>query len=288
MQPKQVVVAVLGVTALVLAGLVTGPVSAGIWPTLTRDAAVALAGVEVPAGVGLILHTDFPADAPLTIDGIAYRSLTLDITPTGAVVTRNAIAAGDSDAHDGPVGECDDPTFKPLGVQWKIESVPVLWRLDLRSVPDYLEREKTKLTVRAAHRVWPQSRTTCTTDDKNEFRYNYIGHTAKNPKYDDTNIVDFGDLPQSALAQNYTWYIGREIVEVDLRLNSGYLWTNVEGVNRYQVMNVVTHELGHQMGLDDLSDPHEGLTMYGLIDKGEFKKTSLGFGDLKGAWAVSP
>jgi hypothetical protein len=53
-------------------------------------------------------------------------------------------------------------------------------------------------------------------------------------------------------------------------------------------MNVTTHELGHQVGLDDLGDPHGGLTMYGIIDKGEMSKTTLGFGDLKGAWAVSP
>lgn len=278
----------LGTASLVALALVAAPVAASGWPVFDRTAALDLAGIDVPSGVGLIVHTDFTADQPLVIDGTAYRSLTLDITPTGAVITRNAIAEGATDSHDGPVGECDDPTFKPLGVRWEAASIPVLWRLDLRSVPDYLEVEKTKLTVRAAHRVWPQSQTTCSDDDKNEFRYNYIGHTAKNPKYDKTNIVDFGALPMSALAQNYTWYVGKEIVEVDLRLNSGYKWTNVEGVDRYQVMNVVTHELGHQMGLDDLSDPHDGLTMYGLIDRGELNKTTLGFGDLKGAWAISP
>lgn len=282
-------IGVLGTIALVAAGMTASSVSAAVGaPVFDRAAALELAGVEIPSGVGLILNTKFAADAPLVIDGVAYRSLTLDITPEGTVITRTALADGDSDAHDGPVGECDDPTFKPLGIQWKAESIPVLWRFDRRSVPDYLEPEKTLLTVRSAHRVWPQSRTTCSDDDKNELRYNYLGHTAKNPKYDHTNIVDFGSLPQTALAQNYTWYIGKEIVEVDLRLNSGYKWTNVDGVNRYQVMNVVTHELGHQVGLDDLSDPHDGLTMYGLIDRGEMKKADLGFGDLKGAWAVSP
>ncbi len=280
--------AVLGVLALIASGLTTSAVAAAEWPVLDREAALELVDIELPVGVGVVVHTDFSAEAPLHVDGVSYRSLTLDLTPDGAVITRNAIVDGESDSHSGPVGECTDPTFKPLGIQWKAESIPVLWRMDLRSVPDYIEPKKTLLTVRSAHRVWPQSRTSCSDDDKNELRYNYLGHTAKNPKYDRTNIVDFGSLPKAALAQNYTWYIGKEIVEVDLRMSSGYKWTNVEGVNRYQVLNVVTHELGHQVGLDDLSDPHEGLTMYGVIDRGETKKASLGFGDLKGAWAVSP
>ncbi|HEV3473250.1 MAG TPA: matrixin family metalloprotease [Actinomycetota bacterium] len=278
---------VLGAAALLGAALVSAPVSAAGWPVFDRTTALELAGVDVPIGVGLIVHTDFSDEDPLVVDDIAYRSLTLDITPEGAVITRNAIA-GETSEQSEPVGECNDPTFRPLGIQWKAESIPVLWRMDLRSVPDYLEAKKTLETVRSAHRVWPQSRTTCSDDDKNELRYNYLGHTAKNPKYDMTNIVDFGALPARALAQNYTWYIGKEIVEVDLRLNSAYKWTNVEGVNRYQVKNVVTHELGHQVGLDDLDNPHAGLTMYGLIDRGETKKASLGMGDLKGAWAVSP
>jgi len=268
------------------AGATITTVAASPWPTFTVDEAVALAGVEVPAGIGLIVHTDFPAEAPLVIDGVSFHSLTLDITPDGSVVTRNAVAAGDGSM---PVAdECDDPAFKPLGIQWKAEAIPVLWRLDRRSIPDYLKIDKTRETIRSAHRVWPQSQTTCSDEDKNELRYNYIGHTARNPKYDHTNIVDFGALGNGALAQNYTWYRGTEIVEVDLRLNSGYSWTNADGVNRYQVKNVTTHELGHQVGLDDLGDPHSGLTMYALIDKGEMDKATLGFGDLKGAWAVSP
>jgi hypothetical protein len=268
------------------AAITVAPVAAGPWPTFSLDEALDLAAVEVPDGVGVVVHTDFPAEAPLVIDGVSYHSLTLDITPEGSVVTRNAVAreTASSPASD----ECDDPTFKPLGIKWKAERIPVLWRLDLRSIPDYLERAKTRETIRSAHRVWPQSQTMCSDDDKNELRYNYVGHTGKNPKFDHTNIVDFGPLGNGALGQNYTWYRGTEIVEVDLRLNNAYLWTNVESVNRYQVKNVTTHELGHQVGLDDLGDPHGGLTMYAVIDKGETSKVTLGFGDLKGAWAVSP
>lgn len=258
-------------------------------PTFTRDEALALTGARVPDGVGVIVHTDYPATAPLAVAGAAYYSLTLDFTPTGEVITRNAIADADGGATSGSgVAECEDPAFKPLGVRWRARSIPVLWRLDLRSIPDYLKTEKTKLTIRSAHRVWPQSQTDCSEGDRNGFHYNYLGHTRRNPKYDKVNIVDFGALPNKALAQNYTWYRGTEIVEVDLRLSNGYSWTNVDGVKRFQVKNVVTHELGHQVGLDDLGAPHGDLTMYSMINRGEMKKITLGFGDLKGAWTVSP
>lgn len=270
------------------AATITTPVAAASLPSLSRDEALELAGVEVPDGVGLIFHSDYPAEAPLVLDGVEYHSITVDLTPDGTVLTRNAVATDHEDETSPTTDKCSDPTFKPLGVKWDAESVPILWRLDRRSIPEYLKAEKTRDMIRAAHKVWPRSLTTCTDEDKNTLRYNYLGHTRRNPKYDRTNIVDFGPLKGGALAQNYTWYRGTKIVEVDLRMNSRYPWTNVEGVNRYQVKNVTVHELGHQVGLDDLGDPHGELTMYALIDRGETSKSSLGWGDLKGAWAVSP
>ena len=67
-----------------------------------------------------------------------------------------------------------------------------------------------------------------------------------------------------------------------------YNWTNVAGVKRYQVRNVIAHELGHQVGLDDLANPHNGLTMFGQIGRGELNKVTLGRGDLKGASTIAP
>jgi hypothetical protein len=42
------------------------------------------------------------------------------------------------------------------------------------------------------------------------------------------------------------------------------------------------------VGLDDLGNPHAGLTMFGQIGKGELNKVTLGRGDLKGADAIAP
>jgi hypothetical protein len=42
------------------------------------------------------------------------------------------------------------------------------------------------------------------------------------------------------------------------------------------------------VGLDDLGAPHNGLTMFGQIGRGELNKVTLGRGDLKGASTIAP
>ena len=283
------------VTGALLAGsLLVGTgtaqlVGTGLLPSLTPELLLEIANVEAPpAGIGLQVHADFPDGNPLLIDGLAIHSFTADLTPEGGVITRSAHTGEAGGA--GGLDECNDPAFTPTGVRWAKNTMPILWRLDRRSTPEELKFDKTKLTIRSAHRVWPQAKTACSDKDRITFSYNYLGHTSKNPKYDRVNLVDFGSLGGGALAVNYTWYSGNnEIVEVDLRLNKDdYTWTNVEGVHMYQVGNVVAHELGHQFGLDDLSDPHGRLTMYARIGKGEMGNVTLGEGDLRGAQTLSP
>lgn len=293
------------ITVAVLAGMLlagslltstgSAQVSLPVLPSLTTDLILDIARVPAPEpGIGLQVHADFPAENPLVLDGLTIYSLTVDITPEGAVLPRTILTREDFATTSGGggagVGECDDPAFVPTGVVWGKDAMPILWRFDRRSTPEEIKPEKTVLTVRSGHRVWPQAQSKCADKDHYSFAYNYLGHTAKNPKYDGTNIVDFGDLGQGALAVNSTWYTGaNKIVEVDLRLNkSDYAWTNLQGVNRYQVRNVVAHELGHQVGLDDLGAPHNGLTMFGQIGRGELNKVTLGRGDLRGASAIAP
>ena len=286
---------VTALAAMVLAGSLmstTGSAQTAVLPSLTEELLLDIARGPAPApGMGLQVHADFPKENPLELDGLAIYSLTADITPEGSILTRSVLTSADFATAAGEgVGECDDPAFLPTGVVWAADSMPILWRFDRRSTPEELKVEKTILNVRSAHRVWPQAQSNCADKDHYSFGYNYLGHTAKNPKYDGTNIVDFGALGQGALAVNSTWYTSsNKIVEVDLRLNKvDYAWTNVRGVNRYQVRNVVAHELGHQVGLDDLGAPHNGLTMFGQIGRGELNKVTLGRGDLRGANAIAP
>ena len=289
-------IAIATMASLLGASLFTGtgaaqlPVALPALPSLTADMLLDIANVDAPQpGIGLQVHADFPDEAPLAIDGLEIHSLTANLTPEGDVVlvsAHNAEAGSDSGES---TAECSDNAFAPTGVKWGSGDMPILWRMDRRSTPTELKDKATLLEVRSAHRVWPQAKSPCAEDDSVSFAYNYLGHTSKNPKYDKLNLVDFGSLGGGALAVNYTWYSGTRIVEVDLRMNKDdYNWSNVAGVKRYQVKNVVAHELGHQFGLDDLGDGHGALTMFARIGKGERNKVSLGRGDLRGAETLSP
>lgn len=258
-------------------------------PSLTLDELLAIANVEAPpAGIGLEVHADFPAGNPIEIGGLSFTALTAVINPDHSVDMQSAVAAqgtGEGDA----VGECTDPTFAPTGRSWNAEDMPVEWRFRWGSTPHGNSKWNTLRALRLAHRVWPKAVTNCDDNTRINFLYSYGGRTTRTVKYDQVNTVEFGSLGSGALAINYTWFSGTRILETDLRLNrTEYQWTNRPGGKAYQVMNVTAHELGHQVGLDDLGSPHSGLTMYGRITRGEMKKTTLGSGDLRGAARLSP
>jgi len=55
----------------------------------------------------------------------------------------------------------------------------------------------------------------------------------------------------------------------------------------YDVQNILTHEVGHWVGLDDLyNSVDQDLTMYGYGGKGELKKDTLARGDTLGMDAI--
>jgi hypothetical protein len=214
--------------------------------------------------------------------------LTAVINPDHSVDMQSAIAA-ESATGATQAEECKDPTFLPTGRSWSAADMPVKWSFRRGSTPPENSIYKTQAALRDAHGVWPTSRSRCTEQDSIDFAYEFGGLTDKTVKYDGANIVEFGPLGSGALAINYTWFSGTRILETDLRLNrTDYNWTNRPGGKKYQVVNVASHELGHQVGLDDLADPHGGLTMFGRISRGETKKTTLGSGDLRGAGRLSP
>ena len=80
------------------------------------------------------------------------------------------------------------------------------------------------------------------------------------------------------------------IVDADIVLNSLHKWdVDPDGdgpikIKAFDVQNILTHELGHVIGLSDLyEDQYRELTIYGYASKGETMKITLEAGDIAGA-----
>lgn len=103
------------------------------------------------------------------------------------------------------------------------------------------------------------------------------------------NIVAWGRASGSALAVTYTRYYtaNHQVADVDTIFNKKFVWSwtpyalNLCGLaNTYDAQDILTHELGHWMGLNDqYSGSYGNNTMYGYGSKGEIKKDTLTSGD---------
>ncbi len=123
------------------------------------------------------------------------------------------------------------------------------------------------------------------------------------------NVVGWKDLGNTnAIAITYIWYntLTRELVDVDTALNSNvaYAWwqnsidgdpdkaTWTEGQSSaydVDIQNIMTHEAGHWLVLDDLyQKPANSQTMYGISAQFELKKRSLESGDIAGIQRIYP
>ena len=123
--------------------------------------------------------------------------------------------------------------------------------------------------------------------------------TVKTAKYDGQNVVAWGNVSSgNAIAVTYTWYdrTTGHVLEVDTIMSSRLSWRYTSVGNPdlqcgdsccYDVQDILTHEIGHWMGLDDLYNAADkDLTLYGYGAKGELKKDTLGLGDVEGIRAI--
>ncbi len=118
---------------------------------------------------------------------------------------------------------------------------------------------------------------------------------ANRARFDGQNIIAWGRTSSSALAVTYTWYYTStgQAVEEDTIFNKQYpwFWNSLNSAcadsNSYDAQDILTHETGHWMGLDDTyTDPYINNTMYGYGSKGEVKKDTLTAGDINGVKAI--
>lgn len=113
---------------------------------------------------------------------------------------------------------------------------------------------------------------------------------------DGNNVVSWENISgmyPGAIAVTVVWYYrgSKEMVDVDTVMNSVDPWsvntgfmgnsdTELGDPSAYDVQNIMTHEAGHWLMLEDLYQwKTQKLTMYGYGALGELQKRTLGVGD---------
>jgi len=110
---------------------------------------------------------------------------------------------------------------------------------------------------------------------------------------DGKNIIAWGRISGSALGITYMWYYPSTglMAETDTIMNTKFVWSwtpynknNLCAVaNTYDAQDILTHELGHWMGLnDEYATDYADNTMFGYGSKSEVKKDTLTDGDISG------
>lgn len=177
---------------------------------------------------------------------------------------------------------CQDPASSSVdGVTGWHLTPTVTYRLNVSSAPSSIN-SNFPIIADTAFNTWHSAEPKVTfTPGSNT--------TASRQALDFQNIVAFGNTSGTALAVTYTRYYTatHEVADVDTIFNRKMPWswtnyvTNVCGnLNSYDVQNILTHELGHWMGLDDEYDnTYANNTMFGYGSRGETKKDTLTAGD---------
>lgn len=103
--------------------------------------------------------------------------------------------------------------------------------------------------------------------------------------YNLANEVEFAPLDPGIIAVTTVWYnlFTKAFVEWDQIYNTAYAWSLSGEELKMDLDNIVTHELGHSVGLGDLyKSVCSNETMYGYADFGEINKRDLNTGDIAG------
>lgn len=119
--------------------------------------------------------------------------------------------------------------------------------------------------------------------------------SANRARLDGKNIISWGRASSGTLGVTYVWYYPSTglTAEIDTIMNNRYKWSFSNSLTcadnaSYDAKNIMIHELGHWMGLDDEYNFADfgNNTLYGYGSLGEVKKSSLTAGDILGVGAI--
>ena len=175
----------------------------------------------------------------------------------------------------------DSLTIMPT-TGWKLPST-VTYRLNPASVPATVKGKNLATITSNSFQQWSNA-----TDGKVTFTKGTDTTTARQA-LDGQNVIAWGRVTNpSALAVTYTRYNTATglVVDNDTIFNKAFSWywsdqDNCAYQNVYDAENIMTHELGHWVGLaDEYTPDYENNTMFGYGSTGEVKKNTLTTGDI--------
>ncbi len=188
-------------------------------------------------------------------------------------------ARGSSDLTPATCSPDNDSATVDGVTGWKLPSTNWNYRVNSASAPSGVGGNAVTITNNA-FAAW----TGALSPASSKPTFSYAGPTSVNKNvYDGQNIVAWGHTSGSALAVTYTRYNQSTgvVVDVDTIFNSKFAWTwNTCSASAYDAQDILTHELGHWMGLDDnYAASFADNTMYGYGAKAENKKDTPATGD---------
>jgi len=185
---------------------------------------------------------------------------------------------------NGGGGGSSGPTcYGSLGVKWK--NFPVAYTVN-PSNPDNLTEAFVTATIANSSDSWDAETSLEVLDDVYT-----IDYAAQYGVQDYENVITFGDYPDSGvIGVTSVWFTrrGKKIVEFDMLLNTDFIWGDASiDPSVMDLENIVTHEMGHAIGLDDIyNSTCTHVTMYGYSTQGDINKRSLEVEDIAGLQSI--
>jgi hypothetical protein len=125
--------------------------------------------------------------------------------------------------------------------------------------------------------------------------FDFFGVESTSPctgSYQAENGICFGAINEpGVVAQNSFWYnpATGEMLHSEIVFNTKYKWSIGGSASSFDVQNIITHELGHTLSLqDEYSVSQSANTMYGYASYNETKKRTLEADDLAGICYLYP
>lgn len=171
---------------------------------------------------------------------------------------------------------------------WYLPS-PFTYYLNPNSVPNFVGSQNIDIIAGKGFQEW-------TTAIDGKVTINKVGETSKNrARLDGANIISWGKASPGTLGITYIWYYNNgRVAEVDTIMNQQYPWSWSNSpvcayTESYDAQNILTHELGHWLGVDDnYGQLFEDNTMYGWGETEETKKDTLTAGDITAVNQIYP